>query len=787
MSKTSDLRFLQELTEEEFSELVLMPLLSAMGYSEIRYNHGRRELGKDIVFTRLDAIEGPVTTCAVVKMRQLSGSVSNNRGLREIFYQVSQALQEPFIHPQTGAEVAMAKAYIVTPYPVSNDAVASIHGEIKGGESRVSLWDGPALVDRIGNFLPDLLVSIQTPERRLIQSLLLRLTSSRTSRPLSPSKAISLLDVYTAGTISPISREAAALASFANPLDVEKGEEIHDVLHEHPFIVVAADVGAGKTSLLQMLSIQLLRRSLEAGSEEILPLLIPLHRLPIVAFEQEDLLPAIKDYLISEGLPSPDWQSTSRYLLLLDGFDEIPVSYFSGGKAFKVLQKVFPKIVITSRPSRLPDVSDFAFFHLRPFDAQDIQVFLRKWFGGDYEAPKRIHEKIQGDSVLRIFCRTPLMLTLFAILAERLPLGQLPTRRTGVYSEIADLLLGKWDELRGVQNVYTTDLKSFALEDIAFGLQERGERRFAEPLLETKAREVLGSAAARGAGGSKWLFARELIFRSSLLRPSGKNHLEFSHLSFQEYFAAKKISRSPDRALLLRTMFDDWWRGTWTFFFGMSRTLDDLYLPSQSKLHRSQALGAYLAEADYTSPKKRREVLRLIGYDILNQPRLGENTALYYAAYGYEIIQEMTPEVSRSNFRGNTFNYALLAVLVEDDRAHKALLEDDETLLRRLTEREICLFLKSLALRINSPSSVVVFERSCQLITGIFDHSASGDMSIWEALREIASLIEVAFRRGQRPHDVAVQIQKALYSAGKAARPGWTPEFNEKHLRHWKL
>src|SRR5215467_10791019 len=97
MSQTPSLTFLQGLTEDEFSELVLIPLLSAMGYAEIRYTHGPRELGKDIVFVRHDPIDGMVTMCAVVKMHPLSGSVASNRGLREVFFQVSMALQEPFV------------------------------------------------------------------------------------------------------------------------------------------------------------------------------------------------------------------------------------------------------------------------------------------------------------------------------------------------------------------------------------------------------------------------------------------------------------------------------------------------------------------------------------------------------------------------------------------------------------------------------------------------------------------------------------------------------------------
>lgn len=43
-------KFVRSLSEQEFRELVLLPLLEAMGYRHITVTYGPRELGKDVVF-----------------------------------------------------------------------------------------------------------------------------------------------------------------------------------------------------------------------------------------------------------------------------------------------------------------------------------------------------------------------------------------------------------------------------------------------------------------------------------------------------------------------------------------------------------------------------------------------------------------------------------------------------------------------------------------------------------------------------------------------------------------
>ena len=48
---SNDIRkFLKEMNEDEYRELIIVPLLRSMGYKKVRVTHGVTEFGKDIIF-----------------------------------------------------------------------------------------------------------------------------------------------------------------------------------------------------------------------------------------------------------------------------------------------------------------------------------------------------------------------------------------------------------------------------------------------------------------------------------------------------------------------------------------------------------------------------------------------------------------------------------------------------------------------------------------------------------------------------------------------------------------
>src|SRR5207249_3465164 len=111
---------------------------------EIRYTHGSREDGKDIVFCKSDPLAGTIYYSATVKAHKLTGSVDSHKSVRTVHFQVSQALKQPLTAPFDGSPIVVAKTYVITPFEIAPSAVASITGELKDLANRVAFIDGPS-------------------------------------------------------------------------------------------------------------------------------------------------------------------------------------------------------------------------------------------------------------------------------------------------------------------------------------------------------------------------------------------------------------------------------------------------------------------------------------------------------------------------------------------------------------------------------------------------------------------------------------------------------------------
>lgn len=154
-NQRAELTYLQSLSETELRELVIIPLLTRMGYRGVRSVHGSLELGKDIVFSQPDPLAHERNYSVVVKKGPLTGSVSSSNSLRAAAMQVEQSLDTPFLDPRNGREVMIDGVYVITSFPISQAAIMSCSGALGRYGGRVSMIDGAALADLIRQYQPD--------------------------------------------------------------------------------------------------------------------------------------------------------------------------------------------------------------------------------------------------------------------------------------------------------------------------------------------------------------------------------------------------------------------------------------------------------------------------------------------------------------------------------------------------------------------------------------------------------------------------------------------------------
>lgn len=415
--------------------------------------------------------------------------------------------------------------------------------------------------------------------------------------------------------------------------------KVEEALAEHKHLVVLGDPGSGKTTLLRYLALCYARDRAKDGSAIVrerlglpesgsLPVLLPLRNLGSYLqtyHPKEDgtegherLLEFLRAYLKGERIPVPDDffdadLHSGRVVLLFDGMDEVG-DFDLRRRVARLIESLATaysacRMVVTSRlvgytgATRLGD--GFATTTVRDFTLADVREFLAHWhrliaigqmgknesaehFAADQTA--QLMKAIEDNPRVRELAINPLMLTVIALVhRDRV---ELPERRAELYAEAIDVLLGKWDAARGVQETRILDDRPFdtgdrrlLLQALALAMHEAGQKEIATGELEKRLRGVFVGIVQddRAADNAAARFLSVAQERTGLLVEAGQGVYRFSHLTFQEYLAAVEVAERDDSiAYTLRHTADAFWRE------------------------------AILLEAGYLSTKNRAKTTRLI-------------------------------------------------------------------------------------------------------------------------------------------------------------------------------
>jgi formylglycine-generating enzyme required for sulfatase activity len=223
---------------------------------------------------------------------------------------------------------------------------------------------------------------------------------------------------------------------------------------------------------------------------------------------------------------------------------------------------------------------------VRDFTMSDVEQFLANWHrllaigqmgpGESAEAHAaeqtgQLLQAIRANERIRELTINPLMLTVIAMVhRDRV---KLPDRRAELYAEAVDVLLGKWEEAKGVPEVsilpgkpFDTGDKRVLLQSLALYMHEQekkeidvsGLRQFLEPLF----RGILKVGGnSREVERAVTRFVKVVEERTGLLVPRGEGIYAFSHLTFQEYLAALAVGARDDYITYTRGRVPDpWWR-----------------------------------------------------------------------------------------------------------------------------------------------------------------------------------------------------------------------------------
>jgi len=338
--------------------------------------------------------------------------------------------------------------------------------------------------------------------------------------------------------------------------------------------VILGDPGAGKTTLVTHLA-----HTLTTKPDHVRLETVAIVNLREFEQQRETSALSVADYLAArtrdrlQVTSTPeDWDRALRrglVAVLFDGLDELlqvprRSEMASIIEAFLGRYPLIP-VVVTCRFDGYGEAALardlFRVSRLHPFDDRQVEEYVRKWFGLEGNSladrtPAESAEAFMGESSPTSELRSnPLLLSLLCILFRGR--GYIPENLSEVYRECTELLFERWDRHRQVRVPRYGDRLRLLVERIAWWMYDErlNERGVTERVLEDRCVIELREIKADDEEAAREV-AKEFIAhckgRAWVFTDAGSSDLRdrrfcFTHRSFMEYFAARRLARVLQR------------------------------------------------------------------------------------------------------------------------------------------------------------------------------------------------------------------------------------------------
>ncbi len=182
---------------------------------------------------------------------------------------------------------------------------------------------------------------------------------------------------------------------------------------------------------------------------------------------------------------------------------------------------------------------------------RQIETFAIKWFQAKQDSVKAetFMERLKHDKGIRELATSPILLTLLCLVFEES--GTFPANRSELYKEGLDVLLKKWDAKRNIERDHAykklpLKRKEDLLSQIAIDTFELGNYFFKQKVVERKINDYIRNLPGANIEEDVLQLDSEDVLKSieaqhGLLVERARGIYSFSHLTFHEYFTARKL------------------------------------------------------------------------------------------------------------------------------------------------------------------------------------------------------------------------------------------------------
>ena len=554
----------------------------------IEVTQGPRELGKDLVLVRQDALTtdviGVVVKCGNIKGKTL-GEVDEvldrvevaltqkpNRKTREIESQIKQSFAHKAELANFFQTLPVNKVIVIVAGEISREARTRLEKEIHGPvEVHGINW----LVTHFTQHYPHVFFEGQVTDfiQRRIQELETRYRVIRSNRILSDS------------FVEPIVRATDISIDFGAELRaaINRKElpfsKLRSILSGRKKLILIGDPGTGKSAALAKLTIDFMRdvylRAAKVtgnGARTLVPILISARD-----FASLSDIEAFLEYSLGGKEVA---NSLEPRALLLDGLDEVVSSNRAKviEKAEAFSEQLNCSLLIASRKIDLLSITPTGFqkFELLPFGTgQALQLIDRV-----QNNPLAVGNIRDGLDKMRYqIPMVPLSLILLIEIVEEHK--EVPASVTELYERYTETILGRYDKDKGIEVLFEYLIKKRFLAELAYSeFSSKGNieinRQNFDAFCQHYGKEY-------GLDEQLALFICE-IERAGVLEV-GEETVLFRHRSFLDYFTAFHIYEKRDEFeqlndFVVNIYFNDAWGEAAFFYVGLKREVNEKLLNS---------------------------------------------------------------------------------------------------------------------------------------------------------------------------------------------------------------
>ena len=576
ISRLAKGRYLLKLSEDDFRDQVVRPILLLRGYKDGRDLCGPTEQGKDAIFYDTDKL-GSLNLLAIQTKKgsaNLAAKAATN--IVDLVAQLRTAASTSYVLLQPHKLKMKPTQVMLAVSGKINDA-ARRHLESEVHDTSLVFRDADDLIPWIDAMLPQLWLDIDSNVSTYYAAVEKQLIGgdgpfARQFLPVDPSlsKACfheSCVSVHVRRSAAVIERKKSS-----SKRNDDASFPLH-ALQSKPYkrVLLLGEGGAGKTIGLVQTVYRAAKLGLEGEKMASIPILAKATDLAAsIPSELSAYLEEVSRKMTVQKKPVFGLSDlvSGRVCVFIDGFDEV-----GDQKARVAIAKLtsdfsdrFPKcmVVISARPyeylAEIDELRNFERFNIVPINWRQAEQIVDLVKHKKEISSEKTREALSRLGQIQGFNLNPLMVSVFAATAD-FDLQDVPPNITELFKRFTEQMLGRWDEQRGLKTLHRPLVKDFALCVLALEMHIRRcttiSRAEAVEIISTKLAETGNKEDANG-------LLTEVLDRSGLFRDFG-SEIGFRHHMFQEFFAGRGMNSAE---MVGQYISDPWWRRSIVFRYG---------------------------------------------------------------------------------------------------------------------------------------------------------------------------------------------------------------------------